>query len=392
LTRLRELPLSRPWLWIAGGIYVFAAAVSLLVYPLRGWPGGVLSIDFIDPLTAARILRTGSTCIYCAASQHAALISYVHISLPSSNTSSYLDPPLAGYVLQPLAGLDVHLAMAILFAISFSCLAVTWWLLFRYVLPAAMGVLQRVVVSSAAIFVLPSASSVWVGQWDPMLLLAAVVAVLLLKNEKQFASGLILSILLLKPQLVWLLPVALLSARQWRVLAGAAAGAFAWAVSDVLILGFGHAWDWLSAAGYSYAEGLGIPHILVLVTSSKVVATVGVVALPIIVFVVLERWGKNMRQAPELAIAAGIAASIACSPHVYDYDLLMLALPIALWARTRPVPALITAVCLRMIFALAEVVNWPTPLFVYLVWVVPVAIFSAVLWTLPRASAERQPA
>jgi len=359
---------------------------------LRGWPRGITSIDFIDPLTAARILRSGSTCIYCAAAQHDALASYLHMTLPSGNNSSFLDPPLAGYILQPLAGLDVHAAMAILLTLSLTCLLATWWLLFRYVLPAEFVVAQRVILAGAAILVLPSASSVWVGQWDPMLLLAAVVGTLLLKNGKAFSAGLVLSILLLKPQLIWLLPVALLSARQWRVLLGAATGAIAWVISDVLILGVGHAWDWLSAAGYSYAEGLGIPHIIVLITSSKAAATIGVVALPIIVFAVLELWGKGMRRAPELAVGAGLAASIACSPHVYDYDLVMLAVPIALWGRTRPMAALVTAVGLRLVFALADLVNWSTPLYVYVVWLIPVVIFAGIVWWSSQPSLARQPA
>jgi Glycosyltransferase family 87 len=364
-------------IWTAGSIYVLGAGLSLLIYPLRGWPAGIASIDFLDPLTAARILRGGSSCIYCPGAQHAVLSSYAGLNFPVATQSSFLDPPLAAFILKPLAGLEIHAALAVLLVLSLVSLLTAGWLLYRLVLPPGQDRWQRLVMAGAALLVLPSQSSVWVGQWDPFLLLAAVAGVLLMPR-RSFTAGLVLSVLLLKPQLIWLLPIALLSARQWRTLAGMAAGGVVWAASTALILGPAHVWDWPSATGYSYAEGLGIPHLVVLITASKTAATVSVIVLALIVWALTERWSGRLRTDPRLAAGIGLAASLACSPHVYDYDLVLLALPLCIWARTRPLAALSAALSLRLLFVLADVVAWTTPLYVYAAWLAPVTIFAAL--------------
>lgn len=96
---------------------------------------------------------------------------------------------------------------------------------------------------------------------------AAVGALLALDRGMPFVAGLALAALLMKPQLIWLLPVGLVLAAQWRVLAGFACGAALWLVSALALVGAGQLARWpgeVAARAPAIRSSIGMPGLLVM--------------------------------------------------------------------------------------------------------------------------------
>jgi Glycosyltransferase family 87 len=365
---------SKRLFWPAGAVYVAASAGLLALWPFRSFQS-IETFNFFDPLVAARVLRDGSNCIYCAATQQAAATSWVH----ASASSSFVDPPAAAFILQPIAGLEVHSAVITMLVISLLCLLGAGWLLYSSVLPADLARAKRAIIVGVSFFTVAS-NALWAGQWAPILLLPAVAAVVCLKGGKHFYAGLLLSILLLKPNLVWLLPVVLLGARQWRLFAGMAAGGVVWIVSTVMILGPQHLSDWPSALGSAFGAvdySEGIPGLVASLTASTAAAASTAVALGVIAAVTAALWGGRLRRRADLTIGIGITASLLSTPHVYDYDLILLALPLCLWAASNVAAAMTAAAGLRLVFVVTFVVGAVSP--GYLTWIVLAATLAGLV-------------
>jgi hypothetical protein len=115
-------------------------------------------------------------------------------------------------------------------------------------LPSDLGWDRRTLLVVLGVGSLPAMSAI--AQWDSLMLLATLLAFLLLREApsstasparhrslRRLGAGLLLSLLLLKPQVAWLLVPALLAARSWRVLAGFVLGGAANLASGMLTVG-----------------------------------------------------------------------------------------------------------------------------------------------------------
>ena len=132
-------------------------------------------------------------------------------------------PPHMLLLVAPLATLDYPLA------------AVLWIGLPLVAFATATG---RIVLIAAPATLISIAS----GQTGALIATVFVAGFTLIK-ERPFTAGLILGALSVKPHLAVLVPVALVAARAWRTLFGAAVGAIAMVVSAGLIFG----WDiWMA--------------------------------------------------------------------------------------------------------------------------------------------------
>jgi hypothetical protein len=197
-------------------------------------------------------------------------------------------------------------------------------------------------------------------QWDPLLVLAAAGALVLALRGEGLAAGAVLSLLLVKPQLAWLVIPALLVAGHRRILGGLLAGAGIWAVSTVVIVGVGGLADWYRSnvqmdVGDSWKTA-GVPGLLVQLTGRPGVAFPMAVVCGMVAMALLWRVRSRLRVDPALAITSGLALSLLAAPHVFGADLLLLAPLVVLLARHRPAVAIALAACLQLLELL-----WPTP-------------------------------
>ena len=202
--------------------------------------------------------------------------------------------------------------------------------------------LLRVLIAGSAVFSVPAVSALI--QWDALMLVALLGSVLLAERRHYGWAGVLLATLILKPQVVWLVFPALAAARSWRYLGGLLLGAAGWFGMSVIVAGPQSivALGQLIALSYPAQadNSVGLPSLVSALTGSGVSGFVAGAGFGLLATALLF-WRRNvLRDRPVVAVALGIVLSVLCSPHVNAEDLMLVALPVVLIARHRPLLAL----------------------------------------------------
>jgi hypothetical protein len=311
---------------VYGGMVALALAAMtswLLFAPLRdGIPGG----DFSSFYTASMLALGGNPAAAWDPELHAA--AQQEVLGPHSGYLAFLYPPPYLLVCWPLALLPFAAAFAVW---SATTLAVAL---------AGYGAYMR---QASALRYLPLLLFVLPGTWIDVLAgqngglsLAILAAGFALVDRRPLLGGVVLGLMVMKPQLALALPFVLVAAGRWKVLAGAALGAAA------LLLA---AWPAVGDAGYlGFLASLG---------NSRAALEQGAVdpALMQTVFGMLQPWSPPAAYAAQAVVAAAaiavasrvpyrrqldgielgalcVAATLVATPFLLDYDLMLLALPI----------------------------------------------------------------
>ena len=199
------------------------------------------------------------------------------------------------------------------------------------------------------------------------LIAALLIAGLVLLPKRPMLAGLVLGLLVVKPQLGLVLPIALLAGREWRAIVGAAASAFGLILLSLLAFGVGPWQDWLANAAFYTAiagEGLAGWHRMASVYGAlrlaglaagpalALHAAVALAAAAAAAFV----WYRR----PEIGLrAAALAAATAlASPYLFIYDTLILVVPF-LWLVERARHGALVALGWAVLFlALVQMLGW----------------------------------
>jgi hypothetical protein len=355
LGRLLQHPALRR---TAGPLLAVALLGRLLYAPLQALHGA--GSDYVSFATGSRILASGSRCLYCLSTQanaQAQVLGYRPEAPAPGFPHIFANPPLAAWLLRPVASLPLSTGLALFLVASLTALLAGARLLERR-LPRTLPEGWRAVLVIAATASLPAATTLLLGQWDGFLLLAVAGALWALDRDRPLTAGLLLSILLVKPQLAWLLLPLLLAASRWRVAAGLALGAAVWAGSGLLLVGPHQLVELLALVrARQTGESLftaGLPSLAGPIGGSTAV----LVAAPVLAAAAIAlawRCRAGLRRAtPAVVVSLGICASILCAPHVFSDDLLLLAVPLVVLATTWPRAALAGAVALSAAFVLDE--------------------------------------
>lgn len=209
-------------------------------------------------------------------------------------------------------------------------------------------------------------------------------------DRKPLLGGAILGLLVIKPQLALLLPLALLAGREWRAIAGAAASSVALLLVALLVLGtqsyqgFFHIlpfyteamtanrWEWNEFASvFALARHLGIPQQPALVIHA--IVALGAAAL------VWRAWSRKS----ELRVPVLAAATLLIPPYILTYDALLLIVPMGWLIVRERRPLLIAAIwlcCLLPIVTYMGFYPGPNP--------IPIAALLC-LWALHAEESRR---
>jgi glycosyl transferase family 87 len=164
---------------------------------------------------------------------------------------------------------------------------------------------------------------------------------MLLLRSRPIAAGLLLGLMSYKPQFGLLIPIALIAGRHWRAFAAAAVSTLALAAASWAVLGaevWLAFWKNLPFVQEILAQGRlpwpKIPSVFVSLRTlglpiNAAYAGQGMAAVFVAVTIAYI-WRQH--GATRIAIAALIAGAPLMSPYVFDYDLALLALPIAILA------------------------------------------------------------
>lgn len=175
--------------------------------------------------------------------------------------------------------------------------------------------------------------------------------------SRPFVGGLVLGLLVIKPQLGILLPIALLARREWRAIGGAALSSLALIAAAALVFGLdsyrgffaitheyaafmaADRWDWAAQASvFGFFRFLHAPQPVAL--AAQALVAVAAAALT------WRAWAARNEQ--KVAVLA--AATLLVPPYVFTYDSLLLVLPLSILIqdRHRPWRAAILSLCLLL--------------------------------------------
>jgi hypothetical protein len=155
-----------------------------------------------------------------------------------------------------------------------------------------------------------------------------------------FAAGAIFGLLVIKPQLAVLVPVALIAARQWRAIGGAALSSLALLGLAAIIFGLdsyrgflaitgdyggymaADRWNWAEQASvFGFFRFFGVPQAAALTGQGVAALTAAILTW--------RAWARGQEQRG--AVLA--AATLLVPPYVFTYDSLLLILPLAVLLR-----------------------------------------------------------
>ena len=246
--------------------------------------------------------------------------------------------PQVALAFAPLALLPYVWSLGAFIALSLLCYSLSIWIVWRECesLRQYGGLVALLAAASPLLF-----ATMRYGQASAFALLMVSAAFVALRRGHTFAAGLALGCLVYKPQLGVVFGVAMLTAAETRVVAGAAASA----VGQLLVA-------WVAAGSASmtrYAAQLWTllldPELVelyptelhsvrgffrLLIPSRSAVTVLSIAALVVIVALAIRTW----RGAAPLGLrwSALVLVTVLASPHLITYDLLLLTLPLMLCA------------------------------------------------------------
>jgi alpha-1,2-mannosyltransferase len=286
-------------LWVAAGTYISQYAVRN---------------DFRLAYGAALVgIRNGYGHLYDLAAQRSAIESLG----AGFNPQPFISPPPLAWLATPLVVLPFSIALVVWTVLLLAALTWTW-----YVAGPGTG-LAKAAHLALLLGVFPVAFGVMVGQPGALVAAAVATAWWLMRRGNAVWAGIALSLVVVKPQLAFLVPVCVLASGHARTFgawlaASLAIGLIALALlgpdgvaryRDVLAQTQTPAWDITRRYSISGPIGLGP-----LLTVTQVV----VVAIAVVAAWRHRHWG------PEIPIAAGIVGSLLATPYLGFQDFLML--------------------------------------------------------------------
>ena len=173
-----------------------------------------------------------------------------------------------------------------------------------------------------------------------------VTGVFLLR-QRPFAAGAVLGLLVIKPQLALLLPVAVIAARLWPAIAGAAISSVTFLLLALALFGVGvfegfikilplytelmrqDKWPWNEFISvFAFLRWFGV--------DQTVALSVHAIVAGAAIAVTWVAWSRDWEE--QLPILA--AATLLVPPYLLTYDALLMIVPIGFWVSQRPRPFL----------------------------------------------------
>jgi alpha-1,2-mannosyltransferase len=307
---------------------IFLAALIWVAFSPMGprWSGS----DFVGFWVPAHLAASGhATAIY---DQPLLATLQQKISGRSDSYIPWVYPPTFLLIILPLGLLPYMLAFVVYVAVGL----VVYWAALRK-LAGPQGLLLALAFPGVMICI--------VNGHTEFLLAGLLGGALLLLDRQHYVAGLLLGLCSVKPHLFLMVPVALLAGGYWRAILSAAIIVLLGAVISALIFGV-EIWRdfFVTASGLGGGiEHSGASYAMVLAKQQSAFAfgsRLGgaipaiIVQLATMIFAawaVAITWAKK-RPLEERALVL-CCGTLLASPYLFDYDLVLLAVPIALLAR-----------------------------------------------------------
>jgi glycosyl transferase family 87 len=338
------------------------------------------SLDFSDFYFAA---RTGVA--HGWAQMYNTSVSMPALYATTGNWFPFQHTPVFAWLLIPLSLLPYPIALGIWDGCLVGCYLVCW----RILASGTIG--HRLFLLVAGLALYPVALGLALGQPTMLVLASVALGCWLLGRDRPVLAAAALSLIAVKPQSSFLVPLVLLFAGQLRVFAWWALFTITLAALSVLALGLDGLADWQQAIQIGYH----LPGIRFNAVGSVLGPGPLAVAISVGAVVVALSIGRlATRSGAELPIAAGLSASVLASPYLSNSDLA--ALLIAAWLILRLDPprwltALMVAGYLPFFFSNALFMHGPF-LLVECAWMLALLAFAINRRSAGNIAMRRPPA
>jgi hypothetical protein len=283
--------------------------------------------DFRLNYVAAEIgLTRGWSHIYDLDLERRITASFAPVGVFIDSYHNYVTPPLLAWLLTPFTVFSIPIGYLVWTLVSLSALIAAWWLV-----SPGKG-LAHVTLLLIALALWPMHYNFWLGQTATISIVCLALVWWLLERERWVLAGVVMALaLFIKPQLLLLLPAALLVSGRWRpalycALAGGILG-----VISLASLGQDGINSYI--ASVNFTKGNPIHSVLTFAwfgrgpVATGLEVTAGVAAL-------LLAWYRRDRL--DLVFGLGIVGSTASAFYLHEYDAAVFVLPAWIVLRSRP--------------------------------------------------------
>lgn len=320
---------SRPPLWLigAGLASLWWAAHAIAVWILLFTVMPVHEDVRLTYVAAKAGVRYGWSRIYDQSTLHVLSAAFPPDQQRIDSLYTYLHPPLVAWLFAPLTAFDEPVAYAIWTLASVVALVFAWHLVAPY-----KG-LAKATLLLVAIGLWPVLSTLYYGQPNLLVLACVAASWWLVKHDRLAAAGIALAAAtFIKPQLIWLLPPAILCSGRVRVVASWAIGCAGLALLTVLALGQDGLNSWL----FALRDGQADPSH----TVSTLIHFFGLGPLTIALWLVLGLASLfvayRQRTDAHTVFVAGMVGSTLVTFHFHELDYAVLILAGWLFLRASP--------------------------------------------------------
>ena len=268
-------------------------------------------------------LRHGYSHLYDLGAQKAAIESLG----AGFNSQPFISPPPLAWLVTPLLALPFTAALVVWTLVLLAALVLTWHLL------APPGRLARAAHLALFLGLFPVAFGVMVGQ--PGALVAAAVATCwwLMSRDRPVLAGLVLSLIIVKPQLALLVPICLLVAGHARTFGAWLAASLVIGLVALALLGPEGVARYRDVVGQTQSPAWDITRRYAISGPLGLGPLLTVTQILVVIVTLLTAW-RNRHGGPDVPIAAGIVGSLLFTPYLGFQDFLMLV--VAAWLLIRP--------------------------------------------------------
>ena len=313
------------WRW-RGNVALLAVSLAFVLFPLL--PGDdVINSDWPAFATGARLIVHDPAHLYDFNAQQRVQLQVtggrVLVTLGIKGILPFLAPAWVALLAVPFDAIGPNLGGRAWMLFGLICFGAGLWLAIRprpptQILPAFASV--------------PTALMMLNAQLDGLVVLGIGAAIALW--SRRYLAGLALGLTLVKPQLVLPLAVAILLAREWKVLAG-------WATAGVALLAATVAlsprwvFEWLSQTRSTVQTGareVDLAHLAVLLPDQLQGPALAVLTVSTLVGVL---WLASRVRVQQMrpAIAVLVVGGVVAAPHALPTDLVVVALGLVIWRR-----------------------------------------------------------
>ena len=240
---------------------------------------------------------------------------------------TYLNPPPLAWLFAPLTAFSEPVAYVIWTLVSLAALVAAWWL------AAPFAGVARLAMLLLAVALWPVMLVFYFGQPNMLVLALLAGTYWLLRRDRPYAAGAALAVATaLKPQVVAIVPLALLVSGRYRAVAGWAAVCAALAVLTVISLQGAGLAGWWRALQAGQGEATHTEYTLAHFFGFGLV-TYALWAIEGGAAIAVAWWRRSQI---ELVIAAAILGTTAVAFHFHELDYSVLVLAAWLFLRTSP--------------------------------------------------------